>query len=460
MADRLDVAQRLAEGRPAVEHTQSYVWACQQIGYQHPELTARPTQIHDWYASEDGLDLAALDGDCARLRAAEAAATEALRRQRVQVVELAAAWHGPGADAAVGYLQRHCAAASTLVAEIRAAAQRCESLRDTLWQLVDAKVATALAIDDRTLAQRPTWLAAAGTVMGGVGDRSSAEEVLRHQVKPYVDNDIRNDWATAMRSTVAGVRAAYDAVIERFCSAAYAHFELPDDRGPGWNAVGSESPIVSEPPAALATAAGPPRVLPPSQAPLRSAVAPASSTYAPPAPTPPEAGVVGGDGFANPSASGSSAGRGGLGGLGELADRIVAAMGGLVGTAVGELGGLLRSDDPAVDVADVADVADAADAAAVDDEHHGEHDKAEKLVAEKEAEKVEAVREAGRVAEERPDGPAGPVARPAAPPVADPPPVVAPPPHGDVLANGPDHTPAAEPTPCEIAADELPKAGQ
>ena len=93
MAERLDVAERLAEGRPAVEHTQSYLRACQLLGYQDPELTSHPGQIRDWYDSEDGLDLHALDGDCAQLRATVAAVTEALRMQRAQVDERVTAWN-------------------------------------------------------------------------------------------------------------------------------------------------------------------------------------------------------------------------------------------------------------------------------------------------------------------------------------------------------------------------------
>ncbi|MBZ4571421.1 hypothetical protein GBO17_23490, partial [Mycobacterium avium subsp. hominissuis] len=65
MADRLDVAGRLAEGRAGVEHTQTYVQACHALGYQHPDLTAHPAQVREWYAGEDGLDLRALDRDCA-----------------------------------------------------------------------------------------------------------------------------------------------------------------------------------------------------------------------------------------------------------------------------------------------------------------------------------------------------------------------------------------------------------
>jgi hypothetical protein len=160
VADRLDVAARLNEGRVAVEHTQSYVQACHALGYQHPELTAHPAQIREWYAGEDGLDLRVLDRDCAELRAAAMLVAEALRMQRTQVAELAAAWTGPGGDAAAQLLQRHCDTADSVATEIRAAAQRCESLRDNLWYLVDSKVATAIVIDDRTQAQRQAWLTA------------------------------------------------------------------------------------------------------------------------------------------------------------------------------------------------------------------------------------------------------------------------------------------------------------
>ena len=148
-----------------------------------------------------------------------------------------AAWTGPGADSALAFLQRHCDAANVVATEVRAAAQRCESLRDNLWYLLDAKVATAIAIDDRTQAQRPAWLAAAAAVTTGAGDRATAEEVVQQQIKPYVDNDIRNEWLTAMRSTQAGVAASYDMVTDRFAAAPAVYFEIPGDLGPGWPTV-------------------------------------------------------------------------------------------------------------------------------------------------------------------------------------------------------------------------------
>ena len=45
----------------------------------------------------------------------------------------------------------------------------------------------------------------------GAGDRAAASELIDQQVKPFVDNDIRADWLTAMRSAMAAVAAPYDA---------------------------------------------------------------------------------------------------------------------------------------------------------------------------------------------------------------------------------------------------------
>lgn len=151
MTAQFDVAARLAEGRPAVEHTQIYVWACHVLGYQHPDLTAHGAQVCDWYDTEVGLDLGVLDDDSAELVAAVDAVEEALHAQRAQLAGLAAAWRGLGADSAMQFLQRHCDAATVVAAHVRAAAEGCATLRDNLWEMVDGKAATAVAIDDRKL---------------------------------------------------------------------------------------------------------------------------------------------------------------------------------------------------------------------------------------------------------------------------------------------------------------------
>ncbi|BBX74760.1 hypothetical protein H7H78_18565 [Mycobacterium shinjukuense] len=442
MADRLDVAERLAEGRPAVEHTQSYVSACQRVGYEHPELTAQAAQIRDWYDTEEGLDLYALDADCAALRAAGTAVAEALRMQRAQVAELATAWTGPGADGAVGFLRRHCDAADAVVNELRAAAQRCESLRDSLWRLVDCKVAAAVAIDDRTLAARPGWLAAATAVTTGVGDRPTAEDVVRQQIEPYVDNDVRDDWLTAMQSTRDRVAESYDMVIDRLATAPRAYFEVPGDLGPGRHAVQPATPAPAPvPPDAAAPA-------------LTPALTPATA-LTPMAPSPADLAAALGSGPAIPTGSGGS---GDFGGLGALAGRIVEAMGGLLGSAADRFGDASFGQDVADGHADDADDAKL--------EKPNEAEKAAEETAERDRDEPQSGEQIRDVAEKAATPPVSP---PSAPPVSAPPPATVPPPSAGEPPPAAEPRPAAGPssppapvgsTPCEIAADELPKAGQ
>jgi hypothetical protein len=442
VADRLDVVERLAEGLPAAEHTQTYVQACHALGYAHPDLTSYPSQIRDWYTSEEGLDLRALDRDCAELRAAGTAVMEALRIQRAQVAELGAAWAGPGGDSAVGFLQRHCDAAYTVATEVRAAAQRCESLRDNLWYLVDSKVATAIAIDERTLAQRQMWLAAAAAVTTGVGDRPTAEEVVRQQINPYVDNEIRDDWLTTMRSTEAGVATSYDMVIRRMAAAPAACFESPGDLGPRYQPFPPAPPSAPTSAAAVAPATFP--SLPADPAPV-----PAMTTASAPAPAIPatpltDLGTALGDASAMPAGDlgGLGGAGGGMGGLGGLASRIVDAMGSLLGSATDSLG-----DPSALDTSD-------------EDPFHADdvEDKPDEPDDAKEVEKTPD-NEAAKPAEEaRPVDASPPMA---APPVESPPaPIDAPappaaPPTGGLAPPINDGS-----TPCEIAADQLPQAGQ
>lgn len=458
MGDRLDVAERLAEGRLAVEHAQKYVRACQALGYEQSDLTSNPSQIRDWYGSEDGLDLHALDRDCAELRAAGDAVTEGLRIQRAQAGELAAAWTGPGGDAALAFLQRHCDEAGALATEVRAAAQRCESLRDNLWCLVDAKVATVIAIDDRTQAQRPTWLAAAAAVTTGAGDRWTAAEIVRDQVKPYVDNDIRTEWVSAMRSSLAGVAASYDMVTDRMAATPVVYFELPGDLGPGWQPVEPVPPSAPAPPAAAVVM--PAAAAPPTVAPAAAALPAAPAAAMPPAdPAPaPDWGTALGGASGLPSGAGDlGGGLSGLGGLGGLASRIVDAMGGLLGSA----GDATEGDDPFDKDAFGEDPfhpddehADSDDRPDDEADESGQPENGDKVAGDKPVEAALPVEPSPPVGAPPVEAPPSANALPTAeaPPPGEPPPAAAPAP-----AAGP---PSDGSTPCEIAADQLPQAGQ
>ena len=340
MAEPLDVSARLAEGRPSVDNIGDYVWACHVLGYQNPDLTLHAAQVRDWYSSEDGLDLRALDADRAALDAAAAATQSARQLQEEQLGPLAQAWQGRGGDASHDFLLRHGEASAAATSAVRDAADLLTTLRDDLWRAVDGKVASAVAIDDRRMAERPEWLAATQTVTTGAGDRAVASELIDQQVKPFVDNDIRSDWLTAMQKAMATVAAAFDRATGVLTAEPAAMFEVPGDLGPSpspspsqWPApsaapsadtagtapAGWPSPVPAAAPAvspmtapAPAFPAAPEPALSPMPAPA-PATAPAAAAT-PGMPTTPSLGDLGGG---LPSAAG------GLGGLGsQLADVI------------------------------------------------------------------------------------------------------------------------------------------
>jgi hypothetical protein len=448
MADRFDVSARLAEGRPAVEHTQTYVDACHQLGYQQPDLTAHTSQVWDWSDAEAGLDLRILDDDTGALRAAVNAIEEALWVQRTQVTELAAAWRGSGADTAMRFLQRHCDVAAEVAAHVGAAAEHYAALRDDVWKSVDGKVANAVAIDERRTAERSSWLAACHSVTAGTGDRSTAEEVIRQQVKPYVDNDIRNDWLAAMGSGSASVAASYDEAIHALASTSEVRFDVPGDFGPSWQPAFEER-----------TEATPTMPLPAEPAPTVPAAAPA---IRPPTSPEPHGFSTGGTdgaasmpaGLAAPlgDASGLSTGAGNLGGVGGIAGGI----GGVVGSIVDSIGSILGSL-----AGGLGDGSGSGDSLTGEPLGRDDADKPEDADTDDTAEPV-SVDDA--TAAERPVDPvtenptttSDSVAEPVGQQL-DPPPPGAPP--------ADQSPPAAAPqtdgsTPCEIAEDELPQAGQ
>ena len=75
-------------------------------------------------------------------------------------------------------------------------------------------------------------MAAAAAVTTGAGEPKTAE-VVQQQIKPYVNNDIRAEWLTAMRSARDGLATSYDMVIDKFAAAAPVYFEIPEDQRPG-----------------------------------------------------------------------------------------------------------------------------------------------------------------------------------------------------------------------------------
>jgi hypothetical protein len=459
MAEKLDVASRLAEGRPAVDNIQTYVWACHALGYANPDLTLHAAQVRDWYGSEDGLDLQALDADCAALEAAVSATEDALTRQADQVGALSAAWQGGSAEISREFLRRHGDASAAAAAAVRTAADALAALRDNLWHIVDGKVAAAIAADAGVPDE---WLAAAQTVTTGAGDRAAASERVDQEVKPFVDNDIRTAWLSAMRSAMAAVMNMYDAATAELTAEPDAVFDVPGDLGPAWTPQAHDDEVATVPAAASVaapygpappgwSAPSPPMPAPPPSAPM-SAPMPAPAA-------PPVDAAMPAPAMAAPPSTPSLGGMPDVGsGLSGFGQQLADAFGSLLGSADEALTDTPDIDDPAIDdelddddLDDDAEDDDAVETAAeVEDEAAAEETAEDPMVdAEVACEPVD------------PAAPADPSAPVDPPPPEEPTPTSVPPPPEP--APPPDPVPepmAAAETPCEIAADELPQVGE
>ncbi|BBZ18356.1 hypothetical protein [Mycolicibacterium gadium] len=445
-----DAASRLADGRPAAGIIQDYVWACHLLGYQDPDLTLHASQVHDWYGSEDGIDLQALDSDCAALRAAAAAAEGALVRQQAQLASMAVAWDGVGAQASGDFLRRHGETSTAVVTAVRTAAESLGSLRDRLWHSVDGKVAATMAAEGRGAG--PGWQAAAQTVTTGAGDRASASELVDQEVRPFVANDVRSEWLTAMRSAMAAVTDAYDAAAAELISDVAISFDVPGQLGPSWSpssgdevvtvpaGTGSVTGSIAAPPIGAAAPAGAPA----AASPASPAAAPPAPALAPPPPAEPVAPTAPvAPAAAMPSMPSMGGGMPDIGsGLSGFGGQLGELLGGLMSTSHDALSDLPESDE--LDKPDDFDPID-------EDEDEDEQDNDETAAEEPEVDEAEptATDSADEIVEGPSAEPLAAEAEPAPPPTPVPPPI-------EPLA-APE---SAAGTPCEIAADELPQVGE
>ena len=469
VANTFDVAGRLAEGRPAVDDVEEYVAACRRLGYQHPDLTAHPAQVRDWYSGEDGLDVRALESDHGTLSAAASVAEDAARMQADLAADLDAAWSGRGATAAREFLWRSCQSATAVSAALRAAADALATLRDSLWQAVDAKVLATEAVQSE---QRTPWLAAAKTVTTGAGDVAAASELIDLQVTPFVDLEVGAEWLAAMREAASAVDVAYDAAIARI-TAPVVVFGVPGVLGPRGDRVALADPrpapaaatghvaapaagptpvsVQTVPAAAVGSVPAPAPAAPWSSPEATTIPPPTAPVGAPPMSSAPAAGDVG----AGTSPMGSMGSTGsGLGGFGQQLADLIGALVGSGGDLTDSAGVDEKLDEPN-DLDEELDEppGDEEDAKAEDDEEAAKaEDDEEGEVGEDSAvpEEDEGLGQPTEdVAAEPPPTPEPAPTTPPEPPAEPPPAVAAQPLAGD-----------AGPTPCEIAADELPQVGE
>jgi hypothetical protein len=500
-----DVAARLAEGLAAVNDMQVYVEACRMRGYRHPDLTSHSAQIRDRYAAEEGLDLGVLETDRATLHDMSVDSEEGLRQARSQIAALTDAWTGDGGLAAANFVRRHCDSAAAVSEALRAAAVAWGVLRDDLWQVVDRRVATTVSTVEPAQAHRSVWLAAAHSVLGGDVSGDDAGEIVDGQVKPFVDSAIRRDWLSAMQAADHAAAAAYRTAIGAVGTMAGVRFEVPGDLGPryrsstgpesrasadsraavpsapsapdvdGWPA-GSEDPLGPVLPSVPASV---PQSVPPASAPAPANPLDALATLSEPSSVsaPPGLGAGGFPGL----------GAGGVPGLGAAASvpgRIVDALSGLLGTPTTDAApdlsaladpGMVPVATPDVPAPDIEpETPDAQDAPDPEDEDPEDEDPVDK-------DGVDGRDDGDPVGEDpdedngdgdtADDGP-NPIdsslesdcgaasAEPSAPTPAEAAPTPPPPVTAEPSASVSPPPAVGDATPCEIAADELPQAGQ
>ncbi|CAN5458910.1 hypothetical protein BH11ACT6_BH11ACT6_50160 [soil metagenome] len=471
MAGEFEVAGRLSEGTAALDNTQTYVSASTVRGYRHPDLTLHSRQIHDWYGTEDGLDLRALDADCAALRAAAQLASEALGCLRAQLPALAAAWDGDGSRAATDFVTRHIQRAEQMVNAVEGAALASARLRDELWRIVDRKVDATTSLDDRTAAQRAGWLTAARTVIAG-GSAEEAATVVDAEITPFVRTVVGGEWLATMRSAVGAVDAAYRAAAEPLLSRPPVRFDIPGALVPvsaprGVAAAVAAPPtapagLISSPtslPGALPPGPVPPLVAPMDAPPLPSPAGPPPNSVAPlPNPMESMAGPVPAP-LGAPAPLGGPAAGGGQG-LGGLPGRFADALGGLFdpGSSPGDLPATDELEPPDIP-GDVGLDDDDLDDDNLDDDNLEEEPvdvPPDEATGQAEADQADNAGNADEVAVSG-DPPAEACPEEDIPEPVEPEILSAP-----EAALPPLPTPAVDPsaTPCEIAADELPQVGQ
>lgn len=457
MPENLDVGARLAQGRPAADTLQRYVWSCGQLGYEHRDLTLHSEQVTDWYGTEDGMDLATLHRSWVALDAVGRAAQEALTLQERQLAQLPMVWEGAGGDAARIFLARHGDSSTAAAASVRAAADALASLREELWRVVGLKVDATVSAEGRAGDAQAEWSAAATSVTTGAGDTATAGEIVEQAVKPFVDSVIRDEWLPSMRDSVAAVTAAYDGAIAEIGAQRTPTFDIPGDLGPDCpesqricdDAVGTPGEATAT---GSAVAAAPAAWSPSGGTPAATAPAGWSSPAPPPvaspeAPAPPAATAPPLPAAAPPLGSMGSMGSGmpGLGGgLSGFGQQFADALSGLLGGGLG--GDALESPDPSLEEPELEEPDP--------DEAVPEEPDPEEVTEVEEGADEEGADEAApaAVAEEPCDPPPEPPATVAAPEPPAPPPPAEPVP--------PAEPASGEQTPCEIAAGEVPQVGE
>ncbi|MGH3725342.1 MAG: hypothetical protein ACRDUS_14625 [Mycobacterium sp.] len=217
MADKYDIESLRSEGMQAIANSQNYTTAAirgngkSPVTITNPDLTANERQLFDWYDMDAGMNLNTLGGDLELFKNAVTTMKSAAERQHGQLKLLMGMWEGKGSEAANQFLRTHNSTADAVTEEFGKVSTGLDGLRGALWTIVDLKKEASTLVDG-FVTNRAQFDSAVATYKTGTGDKSKADETNANLIGPHVKNNIEGKWLPAMKIAWGKGGEAYDAL--------------------------------------------------------------------------------------------------------------------------------------------------------------------------------------------------------------------------------------------------------
>lgn len=247
MAGKYDIESLRSEGIQAIANSQNYTTTAirgngkSPVTITNPDLTANERQLFDWYDMDAGMDLNKLGADLELFKSAVTTMKSAAERQHGQLQQLMGMWEGKGSEAANQFLRTHNSTADAVTKEFGQVSTGLDGLRETLWTIVDLKKQASTMVDG-LVTDRASFDSAVATYKTGTGDRSVADETNATKIGPHVQQNIEGKWLPAMKAAWGKGGEAYDTFTSALKQELPAEFKNPPGQlGPEYDS-DTESP--------------------------------------------------------------------------------------------------------------------------------------------------------------------------------------------------------------------------
>ncbi|MEU9804820.1 hypothetical protein [Mycobacterium sp. NPDC050853] len=232
MAGKYDIEALRSEGIQAIANSQNYTTAAirgngkSPVTITNPDLTANERQLFDWYDMDAGMNLNTLGADLELFKSAVTTMKSAAERQHGQLQQLMGMWGGKGSEAANQFLRTHNSTADEVTEEFGKVSTGLDSLRDALWNIVDLKKQASTMVDG-LVSDRTAFDNAVATYKTGAGDRATADETNATKIGPHVKDSIEGKWLPAMKTAWSKGGEAYDTLINGLKQKLPQEFKTP-----------------------------------------------------------------------------------------------------------------------------------------------------------------------------------------------------------------------------------------